>query len=102
METPERVQRFSEVVEIVDNLLRNETTTYQGHYYQIKEAMMHPSPIQKPRPTFTIATAGKKTLVLQRNMPMHGTPTEGLSCHLRRQRKFCVRGAVCSISIVLK
>jgi alkanesulfonate monooxygenase SsuD/methylene tetrahydromethanopterin reductase-like flavin-dependent oxidoreductase (luciferase family) len=60
--TPERVQRFKEVVEIVDNLLRNESTTYQGHYYQITGALMHPASVQKPRPPFTIAAAGKKTL----------------------------------------
>jgi alkanesulfonate monooxygenase SsuD/methylene tetrahydromethanopterin reductase-like flavin-dependent oxidoreductase (luciferase family) len=59
---PERVQRFREVVEIVDNLLRNETTTYQGQYYQIAGALMHPTSLQKPRPPFTIAAAGKKTL----------------------------------------
>ena len=29
----ERVQRFQEVVEIVDLLLRQDTTTYQGRYY---------------------------------------------------------------------
>jgi alkanesulfonate monooxygenase SsuD/methylene tetrahydromethanopterin reductase-like flavin-dependent oxidoreductase (luciferase family) len=60
--TSERVQRFREVVEIVDTMLRHETTTYQGRYYQITNALMHPAPIQKPRPPFTIAAAGKTTL----------------------------------------
>ena len=32
----ERVDRFREVVEIVDLLLRNPETTYTGHYYQIR------------------------------------------------------------------
>ena len=58
----ERVDRFRETIEIVDQMLRNEVTTYQGHYYQINEAEMHPAPIQKPRPPLTIAAHGPKTL----------------------------------------
>jgi alkanesulfonate monooxygenase SsuD/methylene tetrahydromethanopterin reductase-like flavin-dependent oxidoreductase (luciferase family) len=45
-ETGERVQRFHEVIEIVDSMLRNEITTYQGCFYSVKEAHMKPSPIQ--------------------------------------------------------
>ncbi|HEX7434807.1 MAG TPA: LLM class flavin-dependent oxidoreductase [Anaerolineaceae bacterium] len=60
--TPERVQRFREVVEIVDCMLRQETTTYQGRYYQITEARLRPPAIQKPRPPLTLAALGKATL----------------------------------------
>ncbi|MGB8647953.1 MAG: LLM class flavin-dependent oxidoreductase [Anaerolineae bacterium] len=60
--TAERVQRFREVIEIVDHMLRNETTTYQGRYYTITDALMKPSPIQKPRPPLTIAAIGPTTL----------------------------------------
>jgi alkanesulfonate monooxygenase SsuD/methylene tetrahydromethanopterin reductase-like flavin-dependent oxidoreductase (luciferase family) len=60
--TAERVQRFREVIEIVDHMLRNETTTYQGRYYTITDARMKPSPIQKPRPPLTIAAIGPTTL----------------------------------------
>ena len=55
---PERTARFHEVVEIVDQLLRNEVTTYQGRYYQLKDAVMQPRPIQEPRPPITIAAHG--------------------------------------------
>jgi len=51
----ERVDRLAEVTEIVDRLLRNDVTTYEGRYYQIKDAMMRPPPVQKPRPPLTIA-----------------------------------------------
>jgi len=54
----ERVARFKEYVEIVDQLLSNEVTTYKGRYYEIKEAVMNPPPIQKPRPPITIAAIG--------------------------------------------
>jgi alkanesulfonate monooxygenase SsuD/methylene tetrahydromethanopterin reductase-like flavin-dependent oxidoreductase (luciferase family) len=54
----ERVARFKEYVEIVDQLLSNEVTTYKGRYYEVKEAVMNPRPVQKPRPPITIAALG--------------------------------------------
>lgn len=61
-ETPERARRFRECVEIVDQMLRNPTTTYQGQHYQIKDAAMNPMPIQRPRPPLTLAAHGPTTL----------------------------------------
>ena len=60
--TSERVQRFQEVIEIVDHLLRQETTTYQGRYYQVTDARMRPPAIQKPRPPLVLAAVGQTTL----------------------------------------
>ncbi len=60
----ERVARFREYVEIVDQLLRNEVTNYEGRYYKIKEAMMSPRPVQKPRPPITIAAHGPRMIKL--------------------------------------
>ena len=54
----ERVARFKEYVQIVDQLLANEVTNFQGTYYQIKDAVMNPRPIQKPRPPIVIAALG--------------------------------------------
>jgi alkanesulfonate monooxygenase SsuD/methylene tetrahydromethanopterin reductase-like flavin-dependent oxidoreductase (luciferase family) len=59
---PERAARLREVVEILDQMLRNEVTTYQGHYYQIESAEMHPAPLQRPRPPLTLAALGSKSL----------------------------------------
>lgn len=61
---PERVGRFREAVEIVDQLLRNEVSTYQGRYYQLKDAVMQPRPVQDPRPPITIGAAGRSMLKL--------------------------------------
>ncbi len=52
---PERVDRFREAVEIVDSLLRNETTTYNGEYYQLDQAYVRPGPVQRPRPPLMLA-----------------------------------------------
>jgi F420-dependent oxidoreductase-like protein len=50
----ERVGRFGEAVQIVDGLLRNETTTFAGRYYRLSEASVRPAPVQKPRPPLTL------------------------------------------------
>jgi F420-dependent oxidoreductase-like protein len=54
-EPAERVARFREAVEIIDQLLRNDETTYQGRYYQLREARFRPRPVQQPRPPLTLA-----------------------------------------------
>jgi len=58
----ERVERFREVVEIIDQLLRNPESTYEGHYYQLKGTVMNPLPIQKPRPPLMIGANGPRML----------------------------------------
>lgn len=59
---PERMARFREAVEIVDRMLRNEATTYDGKYYKITNAAMSPRPVQLPRPPITIAAHGPVSL----------------------------------------
>ena len=61
---PERVSRLTEIVEIVDRMLRNQVTTYKGRYYSVTEAVMVPPPVQKPRPPLLIAAEGPRMLKL--------------------------------------
>ena len=58
----ERAERLKEQVEIVDTLLRNTTSSYDGKYYQLKDAMMAPGPVQKPRPPLVVAAHIKASL----------------------------------------
>jgi alkanesulfonate monooxygenase SsuD/methylene tetrahydromethanopterin reductase-like flavin-dependent oxidoreductase (luciferase family) len=51
----ERVARFAEYVEIVDRLLSNEVSSFDGEFYQVKDAVMNPRPVQSPRPPIVIA-----------------------------------------------
>jgi alkanesulfonate monooxygenase SsuD/methylene tetrahydromethanopterin reductase-like flavin-dependent oxidoreductase (luciferase family) len=51
----ERVARFREVVEIIDQCFRSRVTSYEGQYFHLRDAVMNPSPIQQPRPPITIA-----------------------------------------------
>jgi len=58
----ELVGRFREAVEIVDLLMRQEITTYQGTYYQLTNAPFRPGPVQQPRPPLTLGAHGPKML----------------------------------------
>jgi alkanesulfonate monooxygenase SsuD/methylene tetrahydromethanopterin reductase-like flavin-dependent oxidoreductase (luciferase family) len=58
----ERVERFREVVQIVDQLLQNSVSSYDGQYYNLKDTAMSPASIQKPRPPITIGALGPKML----------------------------------------
>ena len=54
----ERVARFGEYVEIVDRLLSQEETSFQGRFYQVDAAALRPRPVQSPRPPIMIAAMG--------------------------------------------
>jgi alkanesulfonate monooxygenase SsuD/methylene tetrahydromethanopterin reductase-like flavin-dependent oxidoreductase (luciferase family) len=56
------VSRFREAVEIVDSLLRNETTTYAGEHYQLQDALFRPQPLQRPRPPLTLGAHGRRMM----------------------------------------
>ena len=60
----EQVARFGEFVELVDLLLRQEVTSYDGTYYRCAEAEVIPRPVQAPRPPITIAAHGPKMLAI--------------------------------------
>jgi len=51
----DRRRAFREAIQIVDSLLRNETTTFEGRYYRLDGAYVRPGPVQKPRPRLTLA-----------------------------------------------
>jgi alkanesulfonate monooxygenase SsuD/methylene tetrahydromethanopterin reductase-like flavin-dependent oxidoreductase (luciferase family) len=58
----ERVRRFGEFVELLERLLTNEVTSFDGEFYRCTEAETIPLPIQRPRPPITIAAHGPKML----------------------------------------
>ena len=60
----ERVERFGEAVEIVDRLLRGETTTYGGKYFRVADGTLQPGSIQRPRPPLTVAASGPRMVRL--------------------------------------
>jgi F420-dependent oxidoreductase-like protein len=61
-EPAELVGRFQESVEIVDLLMRQDVTSYDGKYYQLNDAPFRPGPIQRPRPPLTLGAHGPRML----------------------------------------
>jgi alkanesulfonate monooxygenase SsuD/methylene tetrahydromethanopterin reductase-like flavin-dependent oxidoreductase (luciferase family) len=45
-----RLRMFGEAIKIVRSLLTNETTSFEGTYYTMHDAMCEPKPVQKPFP----------------------------------------------------
>jgi F420-dependent oxidoreductase-like protein len=58
----ELVGRYREAVEIVDRLMRNDVSSYEGTFYQLHDAPMRPAPVQQPRPPLTLAAHKPKML----------------------------------------
>lgn len=97
-EPRERSERYKEFVEILDHMLNNETTTYQGKYYNIQEALMRPKFIAQPHPVFSVAAHGPKALRLAAkygdtwNCFYPGkdlTPKQGSDITRQRYERFC-------------
>jgi alkanesulfonate monooxygenase SsuD/methylene tetrahydromethanopterin reductase-like flavin-dependent oxidoreductase (luciferase family) len=56
--TAERTARFREAVALLDQLLRSRTVSFDGRYYRAHEALMHPGPVQQPRPPLIVGALG--------------------------------------------
>jgi alkanesulfonate monooxygenase SsuD/methylene tetrahydromethanopterin reductase-like flavin-dependent oxidoreductase (luciferase family) len=61
-ETKELVARFREAVQVVDLLTREDTSSFDGKYYQLKDAQSRPASVQKPRPPLVIGAFGPRML----------------------------------------
>jgi alkanesulfonate monooxygenase SsuD/methylene tetrahydromethanopterin reductase-like flavin-dependent oxidoreductase (luciferase family) len=60
----ERADRFAEFVELLDVLLRQQETTFDGRWYSADEARTYPGCVQQPRVPFAIAAAGPRGMRL--------------------------------------
>ena len=61
-ETKELVGRFREAVQVIDLLTREDTSSFDGTYYQLKNAQSRPSSVQRPRPPLIIGAFGPRML----------------------------------------
>jgi len=61
-ETKELVSRFKEAVQVVDLMTREDTSTFDGVYYQLRDARSRPASVQKPRPPLTLGAFGPRML----------------------------------------
>ncbi|MCI0576548.1 MAG: LLM class flavin-dependent oxidoreductase [Chloroflexi bacterium] len=60
----ERASRFAEFVKLLDQVLREPATSYQGQYYTANEARTYPGCVQQPRIPFAIAATGLRGIRL--------------------------------------
>jgi alkanesulfonate monooxygenase SsuD/methylene tetrahydromethanopterin reductase-like flavin-dependent oxidoreductase (luciferase family) len=61
-EPKELVDQFEEAVEVLDLLLRQDVSSYDGRYYQLNDAPFRPGPVQQPRPPLTLGAHGPRML----------------------------------------
>jgi probable F420-dependent oxidoreductase len=57
----ERQERFAEFIAAVDQLLREERSSYSGRYWSGDDVLMCPAPLQRPRPPLTVAAHGPRS-----------------------------------------
>ena len=56
----ERMQRLEEAVQIIRKMWTEESATFSGKFYQIRNAYCNPKPIQKPYPPIMIGGSGER------------------------------------------
>lgn len=67
----ERFDRFEEGMAVLDSLLTNERTTFDGRYYRLTDAMNNPKPVQSPLPICIGGVGRKRTLPLTARYAHH-------------------------------
>jgi F420-dependent oxidoreductase-like protein len=58
--TRERLLRLEEVIQIIRKMWTKSTATFNGKYYQIKDAYCNPKPLQKPHPPIMVGGGGER------------------------------------------
>ncbi|MBI4233192.1 MAG: LLM class F420-dependent oxidoreductase [Chloroflexi bacterium] len=59
-ERGERIRRLAEAVQVVTAMWTQESPTFEGRYYTVKEALCEPRPVQKPRPPILVGGGGEQ------------------------------------------
>jgi alkanesulfonate monooxygenase SsuD/methylene tetrahydromethanopterin reductase-like flavin-dependent oxidoreductase (luciferase family) len=57
-----RVSQFAEALDLVDTFLRNDTTSFDGTWYTLREAPNRPAPLQSPRIPIIVGAHGPRTI----------------------------------------
>ena len=58
----ERLDRLDEALDVMKALWTEEPASYEGKYYQLRDAPMEPKPVQKPYPPIIIGGTGERTM----------------------------------------
>ncbi len=60
----ERIDRFDEYVTVVASMLANETTMFEGAYFQLHDAPCDPRPVQSPPPILLGVRGQRRTMAI--------------------------------------
>ena len=55
-----RIRMLGEACEVIRRLWTEETASFEGRYYRLREARCEPKPVQKPYPPFVIGGSGEQ------------------------------------------
>jgi F420-dependent oxidoreductase-like protein len=58
-----RIKQLDESLCIIKSMWTEKRTTFEGRYYQVKNSICNPKPIQKPHPTIMVGGSGEKYLL---------------------------------------
>ena len=58
----ELVSRFEEALRVVDVMLREDTGSFDGRYYRLRDARSRPGSVQRPRPPLLVGASGPRML----------------------------------------
>jgi F420-dependent oxidoreductase-like protein len=61
--TAERIHHLDEAAEIIKRLWSETQVTFEGRYYQLKDAYCEPKPVQQPRLPIMIGGSGEKLML---------------------------------------
>lgn len=89
----ERFDRFEEGLAVLESLLTNDRTTFDGRYYKLTDAMNNPKPVQRPLPVCIGGQGKKRTLPLAARYAHHwnysGTDAPGFAACLEVLQDAC-------------
>jgi F420-dependent oxidoreductase-like protein len=56
----ERLKKLDETLEVVKRLWTEDRVNFSGRYYQLKDALLNPQPVQKPHPPILVGASGEQ------------------------------------------
>ncbi|WP_028393887.1 LLM class flavin-dependent oxidoreductase [Bacillus cihuensis] len=87
----ERYERTEEFIEVLKGLWTEDTFSYDGKYYSIANAHLHPKPVQRPNPILYAggeSVRGKETIVNQCDAyVMHGGTVEEVAVKIQGMKQ---------------
>lgn len=60
---PQRIRQMEEGLTVIKTLWAEERAAWSGKFYQLRDAICEPKPLQKPHPPITIGGGGEKLLL---------------------------------------